>query len=245
MIATDRLRREQSFHDEQASSRARTFASDPDRLQFSDDEYLNHEPWVRPAIERLGNLDGRRVLDWGCGHGMAAVVMARQGGRVTACDLSAGYVSEARSRAAANGVEVDVLQADAHRLPFQTGAFHAIWGHAILHHLDVPTAAEELRRVLHPDGIAVVCEPWDGSPLVRAVRRWLAHSGRRTSDERPLGERDIEALRLAFRTVQLLPYQAIFPSRLGVAIQQLDRRIMSFWPALRRFCRYVVIELRL
>jgi len=52
------------------------------------------------------------VLDYGCGHGMAAVVLARRGARVTAFDLSARYVAEAAARARANGVNVGFLQAD-------------------------------------------------------------------------------------------------------------------------------------
>src|SRR5207253_5437764 len=183
MTATDRLDREQQFHDAQAAARARTFAAEPHRLRFTDDEYLDHQPWVRPAVARLGPLAGRRVLDWGCGHGMAAVVFARQGADVMACDLSAGYVRETQARARANGVEIRALQADAQRLPFADESFDAVWGHAILHHLDVPMAARELRRVLRPDGVAVLCEPWDGNPLLRLARRWF--SGR-TPDEEPL-----------------------------------------------------------
>src|SRR5437868_4613560 len=147
MPVTDRLHREQVFHDRQARDRAVTFAARPDRLRFRDADYLDHETWVRPAFARLGDVAGRPVLDLGCGHGMAAVVLARRGAVVTACDLSAGYVAEARARARANEAEVRCVQADGHRLPFADGSFAAVWGHAILHHLDVPAAARELWRV--------------------------------------------------------------------------------------------------
>jgi len=46
-------------------------------LHFDTDTYLDHETWVRPAFARLGDLQGKAALDYGCGHGMAAVVMAR------------------------------------------------------------------------------------------------------------------------------------------------------------------------
>ena len=95
MTATNRLAAEQAFHDRQADERSPSFP-DAAALRFADDAYLDHETWIRPAIDRLGRLDGRRVLDYGCGHGMAAVVLARRGGRVTAFDLSAGYLAEAR-----------------------------------------------------------------------------------------------------------------------------------------------------
>src|SRR5262245_58484923 len=99
MIATDRLDAEQAFHDQQARDRTATFVQRPDALCFADDAYLDHETWVRPAFTQLGDVAGLRVLDYGCGHGMAAVVLARRGAHVTAFDLSAGYLAEARQRA--------------------------------------------------------------------------------------------------------------------------------------------------
>src|SRR5437879_1215852 len=98
MSAPDRLSAEQAFHDRQAEGRACRLRR-PDDLRFDDDAYLDHETWVRPAFERLGPVAGLRVLDYGCGHAMAAVVLARRGAEVTAFDLSQGYLAEARLRA--------------------------------------------------------------------------------------------------------------------------------------------------
>src|SRR5436309_12177021 len=140
----DRLTAERLFHDRQARDRAESFRRRPGDLRFSDDEYLDHESWIRPAFAKLGPLPGRCVLDYGCGHGMAAVVLARRGARVSAFDLSAGYLGEASRRAAANGVRLNLVQADGHRLPFADAAFDRVWGNAVLHHLDIDTAGREL-----------------------------------------------------------------------------------------------------
>ncbi len=51
-------------------------------------------------MARLGDVAGLPVLDYGCGHGMAAVVLARRGAHVMAFDLSPGYLTEARRRRA-------------------------------------------------------------------------------------------------------------------------------------------------
>src|SRR5687767_4883512 len=112
MSGAARLEREAAFHDGQARERARYFTEHPERLSFADDDYLDHETWIRPALEALGPVRGRRVLDLGCGHGMAAVVLARCGARVVGCDLSVGYLAEARRRAEANGVLVSWVKAD-------------------------------------------------------------------------------------------------------------------------------------
>jgi SAM-dependent methyltransferase len=252
MPATERLRSEQHFHDHQARARAVTFAAQPERLSFADAAYLDHETWVRPAFDRLGEVRGKRVLDFGCGHGMAAVVLARRGAVVTACDLSAGYVAEARARARANGVTVACVQADGQRLPFADRSFDAVWGHAILHHLDVPTAAGELRRVLRPGGVAVLCEPWGGNPLLRLARRCLPYPGKgHTPDEEPLGPAHLRQLEAVFGRVEIEGYQfltmlrrVLLRSRLRAALQRGDERLLGRWPALQRYCRYVVIAAR-
>src|SRR5262245_47173322 len=116
-LATDRIESERAFHDQQARSRAETLYG-PVHLQFRDDDYLDHESWIRPAFANLGSLAGKRILDYGCGHGMAAVVMARRGAVVSGFDLSDEYLAEARRRAIANGVEIDLQAADAHSLPY-------------------------------------------------------------------------------------------------------------------------------
>src|SRR5947207_1352220 len=118
MTATDRLAAEQQFHDLQAAGRAESFRTGRADLTFADDAYLDHETWIRPAFEELGDLRGVHALDYGCGHGMAAVVMARAGARVSAFDLSPGYVAEVRERAAVNGVRIECVVADGERLPF-------------------------------------------------------------------------------------------------------------------------------
>ncbi len=252
MPATERLRSEQQFHDEQARQRAGTYTRFPGRLRFRDADYLDHETWVRSAFRRLGDVRGRRVLDYGCGHGMAAVVLARRGARVTACDLSAGYLAEALARARANGVAVAGVQADGQHLPFADATFDAVWGHAILHHLDVPTAARELWRVLRPGGVAVLCEPWGGNPLLRLARRWLPYPGKgHTPDETPLGPAHLRQLEAVFGRVEVEGYQLLGMLQrvvprpgLRAALERGDARLLGRWPGLRRYCRYVVLVLR-
>src|SRR5580765_5939471 len=137
--AMDRIISELAFHDRQARQRAD--AGVPH--QFADSDYLDHETWIRPAFAQLGDVSGLSVLDYGCGHGMAAVVLARAGANVTAFDLSGGYVEEAKARARANNVAIDYVQANGEQLPFDDGFFDRVWGCAILHHLDLPRAGAE------------------------------------------------------------------------------------------------------
>lgn len=250
MIATERRIAEQVFHDKQAAERAAARLD----LRFRDDEYLDHETWIRPALARFGDLRGQRILDYGCGHGMAAVTLARAGANVTAFDLSPGYVNEARERAKANRVPVKCVVADGEDLPFGDGSFDAVWGNAILHHLDLAKAGRELRRVLRPGGVAVFCEPWGGNPALAFARRYLPYAGKdRTVDERPLRKADFAPLREMFAVevegFQLFGMVRRFwrARRVGgrsSLLDRLDRVALRAWPPLWNWCRYVVIELR-
>jgi ubiquinone/menaquinone biosynthesis C-methylase UbiE len=248
----ERLLAEQQFHDRQAEQRAATFRQQPHGLCFDDAAYLNHETWIRPAFRCLGDVAGKRVLDFGCGHGMAAVVLSRHAARVTAFDLSPGYLDEAQRRARANGVAVDFVQADGARLPFADGSFDAIWGNAILHHLDLEIAARELYRVLQPGGVAVFCEPWGDNPLLRWARAGLPYPGKnRTADEQPLRRRHLRLLRKVFPVAEVHGFQLLSmirrltgPGRIIAGLDRCDAFLLSRMPALQPFCRYVVLILR-
>jgi SAM-dependent methyltransferase len=248
----DRLRAEQSFHDRQARQRALALASRSDRLRFDDDSYLDHETWIRPAMDQLGTVAGRSVLDYGCGHGMAAVVLARRGARVTAFDLSAGYLEETRNRAQANAVRIDLAQADGERLPFADGSFDHIWGNAVLHHLDAGKAGRELARVLKPGGIAVFSEPWGENRLLQMARKHWRYSGKqRTADELPLQRGHIHALREFFPSLETRGYQLfsmvrrVLPhGRVTASLDWCDDMLLARIPQLQRYCRYIVLTLR-
>jgi ubiquinone/menaquinone biosynthesis C-methylase UbiE len=250
MDATDRLSEEIAFHDRQAGERAERFT--PANLRFAEDSYLDHETWIRPAFAKLGDVKGRPILDLGCGHGMASVVLARRGAQVTATDLSAGYLIEASRRAHANDVAITFVQADAERLPFADATFEGIWGNAILHHLDLPRAAREIRRVLKPGGVAVFSEPWGENALLEWARRRLPYPGKeRTRDERPLRSEQLPMLREVFPHMEVEGYQllsmaarVIGHGRVSKAMAWCDDRLLKQVPALGRWCRYVVLTMR-
>jgi 2-polyprenyl-3-methyl-5-hydroxy-6-metoxy-1,4-benzoquinol methylase len=117
----ERLESERRFHDAQAAARARVLG--PADYRFEDNDYLQHESWIAPAIDALGDVHGKRVLDLGCGHGMASALLARRGDLVTACDLSLGYIRESKLRADANDVMLECVVCNGERLPFADGAF--------------------------------------------------------------------------------------------------------------------------
>jgi len=111
----------------------------------------------------LGPLEGRQVLDVGCGDGLDLVTLARMGARVTGIDVSPGAVAAARRRAGLNGVSdrVSLVCAPIQRAALPAGSFDVVWGAGILHRVQ-----DDLERVLgrilwwaKPNGLLVFSEP--------------------------------------------------------------------------------------
>lgn len=78
---------------------------------------LDHEMGAR----LLGNVDGKRVLDLGCGSGQASIAMARLGAKVIAVDTSVERLGEARASAEEAGVTIEFHHGDLAELAFIRG----------------------------------------------------------------------------------------------------------------------------
>ncbi|MCL2494960.1 MAG: class I SAM-dependent methyltransferase [Oscillospiraceae bacterium] len=63
-------------------------------------------------IQKMGLRPGDALLDLGCGAGRHAIAMARRGLRVTGIDISETMLRHAKERAEAEGVNVQLVQAD-------------------------------------------------------------------------------------------------------------------------------------
>jgi ubiquinone/menaquinone biosynthesis C-methylase UbiE len=106
---------------------------------------------VFDAIVAAGDLRGRRVLELGCGTGQLAAALAERAvARVWGVDASEEMASVARES------DVNVKVGPAERLPFKSGWFDRAVARMAVHLFDRPRAFAELRRVLRPDGRAVI-----------------------------------------------------------------------------------------
>ncbi|CAN5808863.1 class I SAM-dependent methyltransferase [soil metagenome] len=96
---------------------------------------------------------GTRVLDAGCGAGIAAVLASLRGATVSAVDASAELVAITRQRAP--GIEVQ--RADLESLPFEDSTFDSTIAINSVFYAQNPIAAvSELARVTRPGGRIVV-----------------------------------------------------------------------------------------
>jgi len=185
-----RSERERDFHNQWARS-------------IDIDELLVIESFEAPtavenrfALQKLGNLRGKRVLDLGCGAGETSVYLALQGAEVYACDIAEDFLQIAQRVAAKYGVAIHTQQCDAQNLPYPDDFFDCFFGNGILHHVELLPTAREIRRVLKPGGKGAFVEPLPYNPLVN-VYRMLAREVR-TEDEKPLSFSDIKRFQAEF-----------------------------------------------
>lgn len=130
---------------------------------------------VGETVARLGNLDGMRVLDVGCGNGQYHARLRAAGASVLGADLSTGMLAAARSAGAAG-----LFASDAEALAVVDRGFDAALAMHMLYHVPRPAGAvAELARALRPGGKLVAAV---GGPrhLAEASAIWtplLARAG--------------------------------------------------------------------
>ena len=224
-----------------------------DKELIFEDRAFFYEPSISYPIETLGNLKGKTILDYGCGDGVSSVVLARRGAFVHAFDISSKSIDLAIRRAKVNGVADKVFprQMAAERLEYSDNMFDAVYGNAIIHHVNLKEASCELHRVMKPGGIATFSEPLGENFILELARKYIPYPNKhRSPTERSLTYKDIWAFAKPFSKVNLFEVQLlemirriIRNKRLIKKLADVDQVLLARVPFLRRYCRGVIITL--
>lgn len=104
----------------------------------------------------LGPLNGRSILDIGCGHGALARALTARGARVHGIDPGPEAIAAARAAVP----EATFTEAGAEALPFADGSFDAVVFLNSLHHVPAQLMAAALGEALRVSrGPVLVVEP--------------------------------------------------------------------------------------
>ena len=155
-------------------------AKEQSRVGWGLGDYSWLSEQLRPAAGALCDAcavsAGQEVLDVAAGDGNFALECAKEGASVVASDLSPVMVERGVARSAAEGFDIEWLEADVEDLPFEDGRFDcvgSVFGAMIAPRPRV--AAEELFRVARP-GNTVGMTAWTpesrATELFRVARRY-------------------------------------------------------------------------
>lgn len=202
----------------------------------------------------LGDVSGKRIVDFGCGSGANSLLLAGRGAHVWGVDISEDLIRLAARRLAVNGRAggAQFIVGSAHDLPFPDGSVDVVFGIAILHHLDLKLVSREVHRVLRPGGRAIFQEPVRNSAVVRFLRSLVPYRAPDISPyERPLTDPELRAFTAPFSSVHVrafgLPYvQAgqllpVVKKRVS-ALYESDAALLRRFPSLRYYAGIRVIQ---
>lgn len=141
--------------------------SDIDVLTSPTLKYLRERWWDDTftdfLAETLRPRAGNRILDVGCGEGLAEMRIGRlhvSQLRLFGIDLMIERVFVARRETVAHNQRVGFATADAASLPFRDNVFDSTFCVAVLQHMgDVDAAVREFARVTIPGGRVLAVEP--------------------------------------------------------------------------------------
>ena len=126
-------------------------ASDEEHFPSTIDPRILH---VKVVLEHLGDLNGKRVADVGCGKGrFARIVKERNpGASVVALDLAEAMLRHIPT-------EIGRVAASMTALPMATEAFDGAYATESLEHaVDIPAAVAEFARIVKPGGKLVIID---------------------------------------------------------------------------------------
>ena len=106
-------------------------------------------------IDRHAPLDGKRVLDLGCGVGEYVRAFQQVGAEALGCDVEQSRLAEGHARGARG-----LVAAAGETLPFADGSLDVVVLNEVIEHVaDEVETLREVARVLAPGGRAVIFAP--------------------------------------------------------------------------------------
>ncbi len=135
------------------------FRSEGGKFNHQDRARIGESGYMKDLIARTP-LDGKRVLDAGCGFGYYAFIAADLGASVTAIDFAPEMIERARSLARERRAQIDFQVGDVTNLsPLESGTFDMVVSGMDLEIPDVSLAFAEFARVLNRGGRLVFSVP--------------------------------------------------------------------------------------
>jgi ubiquinone/menaquinone biosynthesis C-methylase UbiE len=199
--------------------------------------------------------DSTELLDYGCGYGSRLLKYARRIRYGVGIDISERRIEEARTLGREEGQSnIDFYVMDAMNTTFQDQQFDIVIGTAILHHLEMKSALQEIKRIMnHRTGIAIFDEPLGSNPFINLYRKLTPNI--RTPDEQPLRKKEIALIMeifpgtklrfYSFLTLLAVPFRnRSYFTRMYTFLAKADSHLLNPRSPFRWLAWYCLMELK-
>lgn len=208
---------------------------------FSDSTF----PQLKPVVNFYGDINGKKILDLGCGEGWAPLYFARSGAFVNCCDISPKSIELAKKYAEANGLK-DKINAEvmnAEELKYKDNYFDCVFMNATLHHCDVEKVSNEIKRVLKPGGKAAIIEDNAYHPVLNVYRYFTRD--KHTKYEKSITKEDLKHFCSKFSSYEISYYRLfnIFDKNIIFTnvLTWMDEVVKNKYPNILKYGRLVSI----
>lgn len=172
---------------------SRSLVADPELLARYSSPSKNTPFQLEYSYHLLGDVRGKTVLDYGCGSGENALLLASRGALVTGIDISPELIEIAKRRLEINGLAAEFRAISGYDTGLPEASIDVVFCMAILHHLDLELARREVLRVLKPGGLLIMQEPVRDSRTYAFLRGLVPFSVQLNSEyERPLTKKELD-----------------------------------------------------
>ncbi len=220
------------------------------------DLFLNL-PYIYVEKKLLGDVAGKRILDFCCGTGDFSIYPALNGAFVEGIDISdiSIEIAEAKARHWKVSEKTNFQVMDAENLQFNDDTFDMVLSYGSLSYLDLAKALHEFCRVIKPTGKVVIVDTLGHNPIMNYNRRKHVKKGLRQQYHynHILKSKDIKFIASHFKEAEVRYFDlltvAVFPFRsipgmkiLRTILGKFDSVILQI-PYLNRLAFKVVITL--
>jgi len=165
-------------------------------------------------LKLLGNVEGKKILDVGCGPGLYASLLAKNGAVVHGMDISSELIGIAKKEAPT----AELIIGDATRLPYKNLEFDIVIAIHVLYHLNSwDHVLKEIHAILKKGGIFIffICNPFT---LKLKRQKWFFKKFRVINGYFDEGEKHM-LMGLKNKKVKLLEYHKTFETIIKVLIK--------------------------
>ena len=178
-------------------------------------DYLNTQNVVWQEIHGVAfklcgeELSGKRILDIGCGLGIASIILAERGAHVVALDISIEMVKRTVKRAEKSGYSDRIvgIVGDLSAISNKYEYFDLIYAGAVLHHcVELIMAIKHISNICKVGGALIAYDPFD-SPIFAFARKYLPYTGKhRNENEWPLKQSDYKIIENNFGSIEMVQF---------------------------------------